>query len=215
MNFSRIDKLKVAYKQSLYEIRFLKLSFILTLLFFLSCFYPTDSSFYQDKRRAQSGDFVYFTEHYLRFTTTIAAVAIPIYKKDIVGFMQMINVSLGTTITTQTLKRVLNRATTINGRRLGERPSSQTSRYNMPSGHSSMVSCAAFFIIIRYRLFKKRSGFAFAIILLLLCFATMYGRVMLDAHTISATIAGFITGGINALVFTSALKFKRENNQKE
>lgn len=200
-----INNFKNAYKQSILAINFSKKCLVLTIIFFIVCFYPSDAKFYDIKRSDKSGQFVYLTENYARFLTTIAAVVVPIYKKDIVGVAQMLNIGISTTISTHFFKRAFNSVKSANDVRLGQRPYSPKSNHNMPSGHSTMVSCEALFLIFRYGL-KGANKKLFALFLLLVCAATMYARVMLDMHTISATIAGFLLGTINAMIFTSQKK---------
>jgi lipid A 1-phosphatase len=66
----------------------------------------------------------------------------------------------------------------------------------MPSGHSSMASCAVYFVGRRYSIWL---AIPLAIIMLL----TMYARVMLNQHTISAVIAGALIGFLATAMFTS------------
>ncbi|GMB96018.1 lipid A 1-phosphatase LpxE [Helicobacter sp. NHP22-001] len=135
------------------------------------------------------------TEHYARFIPTIASFALPLAKRDIVGLVQIIHVSIATTIATHALKWGLNNVVLF-GRRLGERPNG--SNKNMPSGHSSMVACALGFLVRRY-------GWVW-LWFLPLAFMTMGARIYLNAHTIGALIAGFSVGILCVLFLTSRFK---------
>jgi membrane-associated phospholipid phosphatase len=66
----------------------------------------------------------------------------------------------------------------------------------MPSGHSTLAASAVVFLVLRY-------GFVWALITVPVLLLTMYTRVMLDAHTISAVIAGALTGGMSTALFTT------------
>lgn len=78
---------------------------------------------------------------------------------------------------------------------MGQRPKSPGSKHNMPSGHSTLASAAAFYTVRQY---TGWLGFVVRPVLIL----TMYARYMLDALTISATIAEAMTGILVAAVFT-------------
>ncbi|WP_232256594.1 lipid A 1-phosphatase LpxE [Helicobacter pylori] len=138
----------------------------------------------------------HFTEHYARFIPTILSVAIPLIQRDAIGIFQAANASIATTILTHTTKRALNNVT-INNQRLGERP--YGGNFNMPSGHSSMVGLAVAFLMRRYS-FKKYWW------LLPLVPLTMLTRIYLDAHTISAVLAGLGIGMLCVSLFASPKK---------
>ncbi|CAM2760266.1 lipid A 1-phosphatase LpxE [Helicobacter felis] len=135
------------------------------------------------------------TEHYARFVPTIASFALPLLKRDVVGLIQIVHVSIATTIATHSLKWGLNNVV-IFGRRLGERPSGSSK--NMPSGHSSMIACALAFLVRRY-------GWVW-LIFLPLAFLTMGARIYYNAHTIGALIAGFSVGVLCVLFLTNRFK---------
>ncbi|WP_120952508.1 lipid A 1-phosphatase LpxE [Helicobacter sp. L8] len=135
------------------------------------------------------------TEHYARFVPTIASFALPLIKRDPIGLIQIIHVSIATTIATHALKWGLNNVVLF-GRRLGERPNG--SNKNMPSGHSSMIACALGFLVRRY-------GWVW-LIFLPLAFLTMGARIYYNAHTMGALIAGFSVGMLCALCLASHLK---------
>jgi len=201
-----MNKIKEIFKKSVQDLKVNKIAiFIFCVLFLASAFYPLDRSFYEQKRKPNAGNFVHFTENYMRFSNNCLQVAVPLLVRDFVGLAQTINVSIATTITTHTFKKLLNNQKTFNGERLGQRPKSPTSNYNMPSGHSSMASCATFFLIRRYYKNKNKPKILMFGFLLFAMFSTMFARVMLDMHTISATIAGMILGGICAYIFTTPI----------
>ena len=101
-------------------------------------------------------------------------------------------------------KRLLNDVTIL-GTRLGQRPSSKTSKHNMPSGHSTLVSAGGWFMARRYSMW-------FLLLCLPVTALTMYARVMLGAHTVSATIAGSIIGILVAALFVK--RRQRTNNNR-
>ncbi|GMB90861.1 lipid A 1-phosphatase LpxE [Helicobacter ailurogastricus] len=135
------------------------------------------------------------TEHYARFIPTIISFTLPLAKRDVIGLVQIVHVSIATTIATHALKWGLNDVVLF-GRRLGERPSG--SDKNMPSGHSSMVACALGFLVRRYG--------AVWLWFLPLAFMTMGARIYLNAHTIGALMAGLSVGVLCALFLTSRFK---------
>lgn len=199
-------RISAIFKQSIRELSFSP--YVVSFLFALSIlisFYPSSKEFYAQERDKSTAEFVNFIEDKLRFANTAAQILMPIIAKDAVGFMQMLNMSITTTISTHSLKAVYGNMHTIGGVKLGERPKQPKSRHNMPSGHSSMASCAVGFIIRRYGVDSAPKKL-FALLLILIMIATMYARVMLDMHTISATIAGAILGIINAIIFVSPQK---------
>lgn len=158
----------------------------------LSILWPTNLSSYR-ATGPEKTSLVLRTDHYLRFTNTIAQVAIPVFERDPVGMMQLLYVGLSATVATHGLKYLLD-PVTVWGTRLGERPSG--GRHNMPSGHSSMASCALYFVCRRY-------GWRHALYMLPITFLTMFARVELNAHTVSAVIAGALVGLLMSAIFTS------------
>jgi lipid A 1-phosphatase len=157
----------------------------------LSILWPTDLASYR-ATGPEKTSLVLRTDHYLRFTNTIAQVAIPIIERDPVGMMQLVFVGVSTTFVTHGLKYLLD-PVTIWGTRLGERPSG--GRHNMPSGHSSMASCALYFVCRRY-------GWRHALYMLPITFLTMFARVELNVHTVSAVMAGALVGLLMSALFT-------------
>jgi lipid A 1-phosphatase len=137
---------------------------------------------------------VRLTEDSVRYVPTVLQIAIPILLADEVGMAQLLYVGISTTVATQGAKFLLNDVT-VAGVRLGERPRGNS--YNMPSGHSSMSSCAVYFLGRRYSVWL-------GLLLSIIMGMTMYSRVMLNAHTISAVITGALIGFLCAALFTSA-----------
>lgn len=162
---------------------------------------PSDLSYYRQGPASQA-PLVHGVENYGRFVNTIAQVAIPFIMRDAVGVMQNIYIGLSSTFLTHGLKHLLNPAMVQNVR-LGERPNG--GHLNMPSGHSSMASCAMYFVARRY-------GWKHLIYLLPILLCTMYARVELDAHTWSAVIAGALVGILCSAMFTS--KARPRNDQE-
>lgn len=157
----------------------------------LSILWPTDLPSYRAIGPERT-PLVLDTDRYLRFTNTAAQIAIPILERDPVGMMQLLYVGVSATVATHGLKSLLD-PVTVWGNRLGERPSGGP--HNMPSGHSSMASCALYFVCRRY-------GWRHALYLLPITLLTMFARVELNAHTVSAVIAGALVGLLMAAIFT-------------
>lgn len=188
-------KIKEVFKQSIKIDVPKKTLFVFVVLFCLSIIYPSDMSFYLENKTDNVPYHVDFIEHKARFTNTILQALLPIIMRDPVGLAQAINVGIATTIATHSMKFAFNNVH-IGSTRLGQRPYSQNSSSNMPSGHSSMASCAAYFVARRY-------GYRWLFVLLPILILTMYARFMLDMHTLSATIAGASIGIICAIFLTS------------
>lgn len=165
-------------------------------------FYPSDLTGYRETLNNERPFWVEPTETKLRFVNTIAQVAMPLLLRDKEGMVQLLAIAVTATVATQGLKRVVNDVE-VGGTRLGERPYAPDSRHNMPSGHSSMSSCAVYFVARRY---GWRHLFYLVPILLL----TMGARLMLDAHTLSAVLAGCLIGFICAAWFTSPYRKKKQ-----
>src|SRR5437764_518588 len=145
----------------------------LLVLGILACgCYPTDLRSYPFlPEGTDTPTEVRVTEDYVRYVPTALQVAIPIVLGDRVGLVQLLYVGVSTTIATQGAKFMLNDLT-VNGVRLGQRP--RGGGYNMPSGHSSMSSCAVYFLGRRY-------SFWLGLLLSIIMAMTMYSRVMLNA----------------------------------
>ena len=161
----------------------------------LCLLYPTDLQGYGT---ASESDLAHVSYHNLRFINTAAQVAFPLLLGDKIGMVQLVYVGVSTTLATHGLKRLLNNSV-VWGARLGERPSGINSQHNMPSGHSSMASCAAYFVCRRYQ-------WLHALYLIPILLLTMYSRVELNNHTITAVIAGALVGFLMAAIFTSHRK---------
>lgn len=159
----------------------------------LSGLFPSDVQSYRTGDVPGERSIANIADKYLRFANTMAQVALPLLMRDPVGMAQAVYVGAGTTLATHGLKRLVDKWE-IAGTRLGERPSG--GQPNVPSGHSSMASCAAYFVSRRY-------GLVHLIYLLPILLLAMYARVALDAHTVSAAIAGALLGLLMAALFTS------------
>jgi membrane-associated phospholipid phosphatase len=163
------------------------------IVFFLP--YPTNLNAYRMCPPETDLPVVGLTEKYLRYTGTVVQIALPILLRDKIGMVQLLYTGISATIATHGLKRLVD-PVEVQHTRLGERPSKPNSHQNMPSGHSSMASCAAYFVCRRY-------GFIHALYLLPILLLTMYARVALHDHTVSAVIVGALVGFLAAAVFTS------------
>lgn len=169
-------------------------------------FYPSDLASYRETLHAERPFWVEPTETKLRFVNTIAQVAMPLLLRDKEGMVQLLALAVTATVATQGLKRVVNDIE-VGGTRIGERPYAPDSRHNMPSGHSSMSSCAVYFVARRY-------GWQHLLYLLPILLLTMGARLMLDAHTLSAVLAGCLIGFICAAWFTSPYRKKKPEETK-
>lgn len=163
----------------------------------LACaLYPSNHALnYQTPRGGQHDLKVMLVEDGLRHVNTVAALALPLLQRDLVGLAQLSVVTVVGTAATHIPKRLFN-DWVIAGTRLGQRPQDEDSRHNVPSGHSSLASAAAWFVCRRY-------GWRWAWLLMPITAATMWARVMLDAHTLSAVLAGLFVGVAVALFFVT------------
>jgi membrane-associated phospholipid phosphatase len=174
-----------------------KMVILACLVWIILCLpYPTDLQSYRAPHPHREHPLVHFTEDYLRYTNTIVQIALPILFKDKIGMIQLVYVGISTTVATHGLKRLVDKWE-VRATRLGQRPNRPNSRHNMPSGHSSMASCAAYFVCRRY-------GLKHAVYLLPILLLTMHARVALNEHTASAVIVGALLGFVAAAIFTSA-----------
>jgi membrane-associated phospholipid phosphatase len=174
----------------------IKVIILLLVGIIFSVLYPSEIESYPVlPARASPSASVALTEHYVRYVPTAVQIAAPLILRDQIGLVQLLYVGMANTTATQGMKYLLNDRWVMHTR-LGQRPGSSTSKHNMPSGHSSMASCAVYFVGRRYSILL---GILLAIILLM----TMYARVALNAHTISAVIAGALIGLLTAALFTS------------
>lgn len=184
---------KTAYR----EVHRPKLFILALIIAFLACaLYPSDMEDYsRHLADTKAGQVENITEHYGRFVNTVLQVGLPIVLADKVGLVQLAYVAVSSTALTQGMKFLAN-DWRVNGTRLGQRPSNPRSKHNMPSGHSSMASCAMYFVCRRY-------SFWYALLLIPIMLLTMYTRVMLHDHTVSAVLAGAIAGILSGAIFTS------------
>lgn len=179
-----------------------RLTVLCLLLLCLCMFYPSVMQNHNDVLHDQGQDtLVRKTDKYGRFVNTVLQIVLPLATRDVLGLQQLVLVAITGTIATHGLKRALNDIEIL-GTRLGERPSSTKSKHNMPSGHSSLAASGAYFVCRRY-------GLKFAILVVPILMLTMYARVALDAHTISAVLAGALVGIFTTAVFTTRYKWPR------
>lgn len=181
---------------------------IMSFLVLISAtFYPSDlKNDYAISRGGQSSTLVMLTEDYGRHINTLLPIAAIVVFRDWTGFKQMAVVTVAGITASHGPKRLLNDVTVM-GTRLGQRPSSPNSQHNMPSGHSTLASSGAYFMIRRYSLW-------FALIVIPVMFLTMYARVMLDAHTISAVISGALTGIIVTALFATKSRYMKGKSSR-
>lgn len=158
--------------------------------------YPSDlKTGYGYSRLGPQSPVVTQTEKWGRLTNTVLQLAVPVLTRDVTGLKQLVPITLGGILASHGPKRLLNDVV-IGETRLGQRPSGPDSKHNMPSGHATLAASAVVFLVLRY-------GFIWALITVPVLVLTMYTRVMLDAHTISAVIAGALTGGMSTALFTT------------
>ncbi|QED23755.1 phosphatase PAP2 family protein [Candidatus Deianiraea vastatrix] len=162
---------------------------LLFIGFFISSFYKCNRSFYNN-RKANDTKPVCTMDKYARYGNTALQVAIPIIMQDKIGIIQSIYVGISTTILTHGFKHFYNAIHLEDSIRPNQKKS------NMPSGHSSMASCAMTFVCRRY-------GIKYIVIMLPITMITMLCRFELNCHTISACIAGLIIGVICGYCFSS------------
>ena len=136
-------------------------------------------------------------EDYGRHINTLLPFVLALVLKDKEGWKQLGMITVVGILASHGPKRLLNDVE-IMGTRLGQRPNSTSSKHNMPSGHSTLAGACAFFVMRRYSIWFG------AIVIPVLLF-TMYARVMLDKHTVSATISGAATGLLVSALFSTKL----------
>ena len=169
---------------------------LLVTIILISSLYPSDlENDYSTSRGGEDISFVVSTEKYGRHINTLLPFALAIISRDKAGFKQILVIAVSGIIASHGPNRILNNGKFM-GTRLGQRPFSSTSIHNSPSGHSTLAGATAYFVMRRYSWW-----FAVIVIPVLLC--TMYARVMLDKHTISATLAGAATGLLVAALFST------------
>jgi len=187
-------------RKSIFRIAFDEVRRPVLLIIFLLCaavlsaVYPTDLQTYPVlPAGSPEPEAVTLTENYIRFVPTAVQVALPVVLGDKVGLVQLLYVAVSATIATHGAKYLLNDRW-VEHTRLGQRPNGRGS--NMPSGHSSMASCAVYFVGRRYSIWL-------GVLLSVIMAMTMYARVMLNAHTVSAVLAGALIGFAMTALFTS------------
>lgn len=169
--------------------------------------YPADPNVRRtDKASVGNLAVVNITEDYLRHVNWVLPIGLAVVCRDFTGLKQITAVLVAGTAATHIPKRLLNDVV-IFGNRLGQRPYSTTSNYNMPSGHSALSSGGAYVLVRRFSPWLALIGVP---ILLL----TMHARVILDAHTISATICGAATGFVVGALFCTKLADFRQRVQQ-
>ena len=171
--------------------------FLMYVLFLAAAFYPSEPGSNEVACPAvqTSCMLAQGMDEYGRFFNTAVQVGVPLLLGDKVGLAQLAYVAVVTTVATHGLKRLVN-DWEVDGTRMGERPYSPNSSHNVPSGHSSMASCAAYFVMRRY-------GWRFGVAVLLVLLLSMFARVALDAHTVSAVLSGACLGFVTAALCTS------------
>jgi len=129
---------------------------------------------------------VQWVEDQGRFANTALQVVLPIALRDVEGLRRLVWIAVLGTASTHGLKHAFNDVQ-IAGIRLGQRPGSENSKHNMPSGHSSLASSGAVFVCRRY-------GWRWGLLLWPMVLAVMYARMALDAHTLAAVVMGAALG---------------------
>lgn len=161
-------------------------------------FYPSDLPSYDYGKEGKQSALVMGTENYGRLTNTVLQIGVPLLLRDVTGIKQLVVVTVAGILASHGPKRILNDVV-VGDTRLGERPSGENSRHNMPSGHSTLAASAVMFLMRRYSLW-------WGLLTIPVMALTMYARVMQDMHTISAVIAGMLTGLIITALFTTGRK---------
>lgn len=172
---------------------------MVVLIILSATFYPSDlEGDYATTKGGHDSALVMTTEVYGRHVNTLLPIVVAVVMRDWVGLKQLGVIIVAGTLASHGPKRLLNDVE-IMGTRLGQRPSSPTSKHNMPSGHSTLSSAGAYFLMRRYSVW-------FGLVAVPVLLLTMYGRYMLDKHTVSATIAGALTGILITALFTTKFR---------
>jgi lipid A 1-phosphatase len=160
--------------------------------------YPSDmENDYAVSRGGHERPVVVAFEDYGRHINTLLPFVLALVLKDKEGWKQLGMITVVGILASHGPKRLLNDVE-IMGTRLGQRPNSTSSKHNMPSGHSTLAGACAYFVMRRYSIW-------FGSIVIPVLLFTMYARVMLDKHTVSATISGAATGLLIAALFSTKL----------
>lgn len=159
-------------------------------------FYPSDMEGRYATSKGGQGDWlVETTEDYGRHLNTLIPLGAALVLRDVTGLKQIVVITVAGIVASHGPKRLLNNVEVL-GTRLGQRPYAPDSKHNSPSGHSTLAGAGAYVAMRRYSPW-------FALIVLPILLLTMYARVMLDLHTVSAVIAGALTGLLVASLFAT------------
>lgn len=159
-------------------------------------FYPSDMAAYRAQPYAgRDMPLIVFHEEYGRHLNTVAALGVTLAFRDWTGLKQLAVLTVAGIVATHGPKRALDRVEVM-GTRLGERPSSERSRHNMPSGHSALASAVIWYLGRRY-------SWWWLLFTVPITGMTMLTRVLLNQHTISAVLAGLLVGLAVAMVFVT------------
>ena len=171
---------------------------MVVVIILAATFYPSDmENDYAVSNFGHERPVVVAFEDYGRHINTLLPFVLALVLKDKEGWKQLGMITVVGILASHGPKRLLNDVE-IMGTRLGQRPNSTSSKHNMPSGHSTLAGACAYFVMRRYSIWFG------AIVIPVLLF-TMYARVMLDKHTVSATISGAATGLLVAALFSTKL----------
>ena len=180
------------------------LTIMMVTIIVLASIYPSDlENHYAVSKGGHDMPFIVAVEDYGRHINTLLPFALALLLKDKEGLKQLGFIAVAGILASHGPKRLLNDVE-IMGTRLGQRPNTVTSKHNMPSGHSTLAGACAYFVMRRYSIWLGA-------ILIPILLATMYARVMLDKHTISATIAGAAIGLLVAGLFSTRFSGFRKN----
>lgn len=172
------------------------LTALIVLSLLLATVYPSDLERHRAANYAgREMPLIVFTEDYGRHLNSVAAIGAALVLRDVVGLKQLAVIIIAGTIAIHGPKRLLNNVE-IMGTRLGERPSRPTSSHNMPSGHSALAAAAIWFLGRRY-------SWWWLLLTVPVTLMTMLARVLYDAHTISAVIAGLLVGLAIPMLFVT------------
>ena len=183
------------------------LAAFMVLAIVMATVYPSDL----DRHRAANYaghqmPLIVFTEDYGRHLNSIAALGTALVLRDLTGLKQLAVIIVVGIAATHGPKRLLNNVEVM-GTRLGERPSRQTSNHNMPSGHSALASAVIWFLGRRY-------SWWWLLLTVPVTLMTMLARVLLDAHTISAVIAGMLVGLAFTMLFVTPCR-RNEHQERD
>lgn len=162
----------------------------------IATLYPSDlPAYHAAPYDGADSALVGIVEQRLRHVNTIAALAVPLVLRDWTGLRQLAVLTLTGTLATQGPKFLLNDIT-VGGTRLGERPYGTQSRHNMPSGHSALAASVIWFLGRRY-------SWWWLLLTVPITALTVWARLMLNAHTFSAVIAGCLIGILITALFVT------------